>query len=455
MYAEVHPTPVSRAELVVFNDPLAEELGLDISLWKNPELLAGNFVPKEFTPIAQAYIGHQFGYPTMLGDGRAILLDEVLSPQGERFDIQLKGAGRTPYSRRGDGRAVIGPMLREYLVSEAMHALGIPTSRSLAVVLTGEPVYRERAFPGAILTRVASSHLRVGTLQYARSKNVIKEVSDYTIARHDPLCKEESEPYLCFFQEVLSRQAKLIALWQAFGFIHGVMNTDNMTISGETIDYGPCAFMDTYRADQVFSSIDQTGRYRYSHQPLIAKWNLARLADALIPLIDREEQTAIDKLLGVLNTFEEKYREEWRLQFGKKFGLVNPSKEDVAMMEAFLELLEKEEMDFTNSFLQLSDDPFALLFPSEKGVNWQNAWRRRVKENSTPEDAKTLMLSANPRVIPRNILLEEVLGAARSGDIAPFKEMLEIVTHPFSAKVPEKYLQSSPSDKKFVTYCGT
>lgn len=455
MYTDIHPTPVKAPELVVFNDDLAAELGLDTTLWKHADLLAGNVVPEGFTPIAQAYLGHQFGYPAMLGDGRAILLTEILAPDGEIFDIQLKGSGRTPYSRRGDGRAAIGPMLREYLISEAMHALRVPTSRSLAVVLTGEPVYRERALPGAILTRVASSHLRVGTLQYARTQDVVKEVADYAISRNDPLCAQESEPYLCFFQEVLKRQAKLIARWQALGFIHGVMNTDNMALSGETIDYGPCAFMDTYRSDQVFSSIDQTGRYRYANQPPIAKWNLARMADSLIPLIDTQEEQAIDRLLEVLNTFEYHYHGAWRKAFGDKLGLKDVSTEDDILIKRFLSLLENEEKDFTNTFIELSDNPAHCVFSGEEGRSWHRKWIEQIEKDGSFEKAKDRMLRANPRVIPRNAMVEEVLQQAHRGDIQPFLEMNKVLKDPFAKDIPKKYMKPADKNTEYVTYCGT
>ncbi len=454
MYTEIAPTPVKEPKLVIYNDTLAKELGLDASVWKSAELLAGHRVPEAFTPIAQAYYGHQFGHLVELGDGRAILLDEVMSSSGRRYDIQLKGSGQTPYSRRGDGRAALGSMLREYLVSEAMHALGIPTTRSLAVASTGMPVYRTSELPGAVLTRVAASHLRVGTMQYAAANNVIKEVADYVIDRHDPDCRETSEPYLCLFRNVLKRQAKLIALWQSVGFIHGVMNTDNMALSGETIDYGPCAFMETYRSSQVFSSIDLYGRYRYDQQPLIAQWNLARLAETLIPLVDEDPAVAAEILTRELDAFPGLFDEYWLEQFNLKLGL-DPAKDNKSIIEEFLLLLEEEEKDFTNAFLSLSDHPDLPLFDSDRGERWQEQWQTLGSPTSDKAARQTQMLKVNPRAIPRNFLLDEVLEQAEAGDLAPFERMLAVVTKPYADTVPEEYCTASSPTAEFVTYCGT
>lgn len=449
LYSDIHPTPVAQPALFVYNQALSRELGLDDSVWQQAELLAGNRLPADFSPIAQAYLGHQFGYLTRLGDGRAILLDEVVAPDGRRFDIQLKGSGRTAYSRGGDGRAALGPMLREYLVSEAMHALGIPTSRSLAVVTTGESVLRQDIFPGAILTRVAASHIRVGTFQYAAHKEVVQPLADYTIERHYPAFRRAEQPYLCLLEQAGIRQAELIAAWQAVGFIHGVMNTDNMALSGETIDYGPCAFMDTYRADQVFSSIDRAGRYRYSRQPAIAQWNLARLAESLLELIDPDLDQAKTKALAVLNQFEEHFQAAWYKRFSRKLGL-SGDRDESELINRFLALLEQERLDFTNSFWQLTTDSDSDLFRTDQGRAWQAEWRSKLSP-----DSQAMMKQANPRVIPRNQLLDDALLAAEAGDRQPFDELLQVVTKPFAPDAPEEYTQAPPPEQSFVTYCGT
>lgn len=451
LYTEISPTPVADPKLYLYNDPLSQELGLDITRWKDASLLSGNHIPEEFTPIAQAYLGHQFGYLAMLGDGRAILLDEIVSPDGKRCDIQLKGSGRTPYSRGGDGRAGLGPMLREYIISEAMHALGIPTSRSLAVVTTGESVYRESPEIGAILTRIASSHIRVGTFQYASHKGVVKELADYTIARHYPECAITEEPYVCLLNEAIKRQAKLIAQWQSVGFIHGVMNTDNMSLAGETIDYGPCAFIDTFKADQVFSSIDRQGRYRYSQQAPIAQWNLARFAETLLELIDSDHDQAIERATELLGSFEEHYYRDWTKLFGKKLGLTKTTPEDRPFLEEFLKLLEKEALDFTNAFIALSGDPTTSIFTSEEGIKWHSSWLDRIDQDR----ARDIMRKTNPRVIPRNLKLDEAIKAAEAGDPLPFDKLLAVVQKPFAETVSEEYTQGSNPGECFITYCGT
>lgn len=455
MFTDIAPTPVSQPEMVVFNDNLARELGLDLSVWKDTLLLSGNKLPASYTPIAMAYMGHQFGYLSVLGDGRAILLSEIVTKENQRFDIQLKGSGRTPYSRGGDGRAALGPMLREHLVSEAMHALGIPTSRSLAVVTSGETVYRERPYRGAILTRTASSHLRVGTLQYAAGRGVIREVAEYALERHDPQCATSEEPFHCMLSRIAARQAELIAQWQSVGFIHGVMNTDNMALSGETIDYGPCAFMDIYRANQRFSSIDQGGRYRYSNQPSIAKWNLARLAETLLPLLDRKKDAAIDKAMDVLSSFEEHYLCAWLRRFGEKLGLRDPKEEDRALLEEFLQRLEAEKLDFTNSFLALTDAPHTPLFQTEEGIHWQERWENRLAQEPSHAAAIDRMKKSNPRIIPRNHILEGVLEAAEEGDLQPFLTLLRLVQEPYAENIPEAYRLPAPEGVRVVTYCGT
>lgn len=453
LYTDIHPTPVAQPEILVWNDALANELGLDPSVWKNSELLGGNRLPEDFTPIAQAYFGHQFGHLTNLGDGRAILLAEVVSPDGGRFDIQLKGSGPTPYSRRGDGRAALAPMLREYLVSEAMHALGIATSRSLAVITTGEPVVRERNLPGAILVRVAASHLRVGTMQYAQAKGVHREVADYALNRHYPSCAMHTNPYLCLLEEISNRQADLIAQWMSVGFIHGVMNTDNMTLSGETIDYGPCAFMDHYRADQVFSSIDQSGRYRYLNQPAIAQWNLTRLAETMLDLIDPDVEIATAQAEALLGRFRDRYRSAWLSRMAQKFGLRHPIDTDQAWILQFLTLLEAEGLDFTNTFRSLTDHPEVSPFASDGGRAWHRAWRDRTAEVDI-ETLRHAMRRANPRVIPRNDILQAALNAAEAGNMTPYWEMLRVVQQPW-IDPPIVYMAPRTSDQPFVTFCGT
>ena len=454
MYSEIYPTPVAEPNIVLYNHSLCTQLDLD-ETWYDADLLAGNQLPPQSTPIAQAYLGHQFGHLTMLGDGRAILLDEVITASGNRFDIQLKGAGKTPYSRGGDGRAALGPMLREYLISEAMHALHIPTSRSLAVVTTGETVQRERPLTGAILARVASSHLRVGTFQYAAHQAVIKPVADYTIDRHYPACRSADDRYACLLESVVQKQAELIAQWQSVGFIHGVMNTDNMALSGETIDYGPCAFMDTYRADQVFSSIDHAGRYRYSGQPFIAKWNLARLAETMLSLIDPDEDKALARAGQILDQFDFHFKQHWLKLFRKKLGLRQYQIGDSQWIDDFLLLLEQEQLDFTNAFVHLMDHPDAPLFSSEEGITWQMNWRQRINYPDDWDIARQIMIQVNPRVIPRNHRLEQAIQSAEAGDMSEFNELLAVVQTPFAEQVDQTWTQPPDPSQSFVSYCGT
>lgn len=451
LYTDIAPTPVADPAIYLYNHELSQELGLDDAIWRDELLLSGNQLPREMTPIAQSYLGHQFGHLAMLGDGRAILLDEIVSPEGKRYDIQLKGAGRTPYSRGGDGRAGLGPMLREYLISEAMHALGIPTTRSLAVVTTGETVLRQTPEIGAILTRVARSHIRVGTFQYAAHKGVVKELADYTIGRHYPQCVASPHSYVCLLDETLKSQARLIAQWQSVGFIHGVMNTDNMSLSGETIDYGPCAFIDTYRADQVFSSIDHQGRYRYSRQAPIAQWNLARLAETLLALIDPDTDQAIARATEILQRFEADYYSAWTELFGRKLGLDQATPDDRPLLEEFLQLLEADQLDFTNAFIALTDQPEASVFSSADGRDWHQRWLARIE----PTKAKAIMQAANPRVIPRNKTLAEAITAAEAGDRRLFDELLAIIQQPYAKQVPPKYTEGSEPNDRFITYCGT
>lgn len=448
LFSEDMPTKVIDPKLILFNESLAKELGLELDTWQDEQLLAGNKLPSHFTPIAQAYFGHQFGHLAILGDGRAILLAEVVTPENERFDIQLKGSGPTIYSRRGDGRAALGPMLREYLVSEYMHAVKIPTTRSLAVVTTGETIRREKPLTGAILTRVAASHIRVGTFQFAYHEGVVKELADYTIQRHFPELSDSDSPYLGLLQAVINRQANLIAQWMAIGFIHGVMNTDNMALSGETIDYGPCAFLDVYNSNQVFSSIDHGGRYRYSQQPAIAKWNLARLAETLLELIDLDQEKAIEHVVSVLNTFDDTYQQAWLSLMGKKLGREQTNASDYPMIISFLELLEEEALDYTNTFLHLTFEPDASPFTTEKGLDWHKAWRKKITK-----DSLSLMRETNPRLIPRNQILDDALTQAEAGNRKPLIDLLQVIQQPFID--PPKEYQEPSKNSSFVTYCGT
>lgn len=466
-YTMQNPKPVSEPNLVVFNSPLAEQLGLDTDALKNGEgiaELAGNKVPEGAAPLAQAYAGHQFGHFTMLGDGRAILLGEQITPQGKRVDIQLKGPGRTPYSRGGDGRAALGPMLREYIISEAMHALGIPTTRSLAVVETGEPVYRETELPGAILTRVASSHLRVGTFQYAAGRDEVenlRSLADYAIQRHYPEIESDENKYLSLLKEVIQRQAALIAKWQLVGFIHGVMNTDNMTISGETIDYGPCAFMDTYDPATVFSSIDREGRYAYGNQPYIGVWNLARFAESLLPLLHKNMDEALKMANEAIGGFAKLFQKNWLDGMRAKLGLFNEEPEDESLIEDLLALMEKYRADYTNTFRALTFDKpeETALHGKERFAEWLERWDARLgRQNESREKSRQLMRQSNPAVIPRNHRVEEALEAAvTNGDYSVLGKLLHVLADPYahSAEQEEYCLVAAPSGRPYRTFCGT
>lgn len=454
-YAPATPAEPADEKVVVWNEKLAAELGIEPG---DAEYLSGKKIPAGITPIAQAYAGHQFGHFTMLGDGRAILLGEHLTPDGRRVDIQLKGAGQTKYSRRGDGRAALGPMLREYIISEAMHALGISTTRSLAVVATGEPVYREEVLPGAVLTRVAASHLRVGTFEFAATlgPEAVQSLTDYAIQRHYPECAQAENPPLAFFEAVAERQAKLIAQWMGVGFIHGVMNTDNMSIAGETIDYGPCAFMDVFNSGTVFSSIDQQGRYAFGNQPKIAAWNLARLAESLLPLFHKDEKDAIALAQAALDGFGAKFNAHWTATLRTKLGLETADAEDENLITGFLTLLQKSGADFTNSFRTLPEwqslKTYAMEFHS-----WYQLWVERLaKEGKTPETAKVAMNAVNPAVIARNYFVEEALAAAQTGNLEPFHQLTAALQNPF-VETPgnEKYRQAGPKVEGYRTFCGT
>jgi serine/tyrosine/threonine adenylyltransferase len=460
------PTPVRAPKLIILNQALATFLGLDVQALQGAEgieVFAGNQIPEGSAPLAQAYAGHQFGHFTMLGDGRAVLLGEQITPQGERFDIQLKGPGRTPYSRGGDGRAALGPMLREYIISEAMHALGIPTTRSLAVVSTGETVIRETNLPGAILTRVAASHLRVGTFQYAAQWATVEELqvlADYTIKRHYPEIETDENRYLSLLKSVINRQAELIAKWQLVGFIHGVMNTDNMTISGETIDYGPCAFMDTYDPATVFSSIDREGRYAYGNQPYIAVWNLARLAEPLLPLIHDNEEKAVEIAQEALSKFEHLYKANWLAGMRAKLGLFNEEEEDEALVEDLLNMMQNDRADYTNTFRSLTVGNMEdnVLFKNPKFIEWHERWQARLERQEEPKaSSQELMRTSNPAVVPRNHRVEEALEAAGRGDFSVMERLLQVLSKPYehSGEQEEYCKLPDPSNRPYKTFCGT
>ena len=461
------PGAVKEPHLVVFNTPLASSLGLNPETLAQPgsaALFAGNVLPEGADPLAQAYAGHQFGHFTMLGDGRAILLGEQITPVGERFDIQLKGAGLTPFSRGGDGRAALGPMLREYLISEAMHALGIPTTRSLAVVTTGEPVLRRQRLEGAVLTRVAASHIRVGTFEWAAAQGdhaALRALADYTIQRHYPDLAEAENPYLDFLEAVIGRQASLIARWLQVGFIHGVMNTDNMALSGETIDYGPCAFMDHYDPATVFSSIDHQGRYAYGNQPLMAQWNLARLAETLLPLLHDDDARAIDLANAAIQSFETRYDHHRLSGMRKKLDLFTEEAGDVVLIDDLLKWMLDHHADFTNTFRDLSAGT-----PPPEGVadlsdfsSWHQRWSaRRSRQPQSAVESRQLMQAHNPAFIPRNHKVEEALAAAvEHHDFRLLQQLLSVLAKPFdyTADQPGYQTPPAPAACAYQTYCGT
>lgn len=465
-FSSINPTPVKSPELVILNDPLAESLGLNPEALKGEDgtaVFAGNEIPEGAEPIAQAYAGHQFGQFTMLGDGRAVLLGEQVTPKGERFDIQLKGSGRTPYSRGGDGRAALGPMLRECIISEAMNALGIPTTRSLAVVTTGEPVFRETRLEGAILTRVAASHLRVGTFEYVVRWGGVENLqilADYAIKRHYPEIDDDENKYLSFLQEVINRQAALIAKWQLVGFIHGVMNTDNMAISGETIDYGPCAFMDTYDPKTVFSSIDYQGRYAYENQPLIGGWNLARFAETLLPLLHDDKEEAVKLAQEKVSGFNEIFQSHWLAGMRAKLGLFNVEEKDEELIKDLLSLMEKHRADFTNTFLALTRDKMdeSSLFKTEEFAQWKKRWEARLEnQEESKADSDKLMQNSNPAVIPRNHRVEEALEAAvEEGDLTIMERLMEVLSDPYEYSAEKaEYTKVPETNIPYQTFCGT
>jgi uncharacterized protein YdiU (UPF0061 family) len=471
-YARQSPAAVAGPRLVKLNQTLAVELGLNLDRLGSPEglaVLAGNAVPEGAEPLAMAYAGHQFGaFVPQLGDGRAILLGEVLDPLGERFDIQLKGCGRTPFSRAGDGRAWLGPILREYIVSEGMHALGIPTTRALAAVATGEPVYRETELPGAVLTRVARSHVRIGTFEYfsaRRDTEAVKRLADYVIARHYPEAEVDERPYRALLDAVIARQAPLIAQWLGVGFIHGVMNTDNMSIAGETIDYGPCAFMDAYHPGTVYSSIDRRGRYAYGNQPPIAQWNLSRLAQSLLPLIDEDPNKAVEEAQAAIDAFPERFELAYLDRFRAKLGLLETHPDDADLIEALLQAMSETSADFTNSFRALCDaaDGTDDVVPTElresrAGAAWLRRWRARLaREAANPAARAARMRRANPAVIPRNHRVEAALAAAVSGDLDPLEGLLQVLASPWEDSSDSLAYRSPPESHEIVhqTFCGT
>ena len=467
---------VAKPKLLQFNGLLSAELGLDstgLSSLDLAEVFSGQRQLDQSRRLAQAYAGHQFGnFVPQLGDGRALLLGEVIDTHGRRRDIALKGSGPTPFSRGGDGKAAVGPVLREYLIGEAMHALGIPTTRALAAVATGESVYRERPLPGAVLTRVAASHIRVGTFEFFAARrrwDQVRQLADYVIERHDPQLRGETDRYCLLLKAVAERQAALVAQWMLVGFIHGVMNTDNMAISGETIDYGPCAFMESYSLGTVFSSIDSFGRYAYGNQPRIAQWNLARFAETLIPLIDEDEpERALAKVEDVIKAFMPRYGELWLSGAQSKLGVATPSDDadgDRQLVEDWLGLLEEHRVDYTLAWRRLADalegvsNSLEAMFPSANVIRpWLERWRGRICQQSTSQTAAA-MRAVNPLYLPRNHLVEEALAAATEhADLTKFTRLLEAVSHPYD-DVPEHadYAQPAPRDFTdcYKTFCGT
>ncbi len=473
-YARVAPVAVAAPRLLLFNPALAEELGLDpvaLAPWAHL-LFSGNRLPDDAAPIAMVYAGHQFGhFVSRLGDGRAVLLGEVIDRKGRRRDIQLKGSGKTPYSRQGDGRAWLGPVLREYLVSEAMHALGIPTTRALAAVMTGERVLREQPWPGAILTRVAASHIRIGTFEYFAARGdhqAVRLLADHVWARHFPGREVQGDRYLALLQAVTERQAFLVACWMLVGFVHGVMNTDNMTVSGETMDYGPCAFMDTYHTETVFSAIDHWGRYAFGNQPDVAAWNLARLAETLVPIMGLEEKVALERSRAVIHGFSGQFRQFWLDGMRRKLGLGSCVVEDVALIEDLLAVMQTGAADYTLTFRRLcaaamdasADEAVRGLFAQSAAFDgWMVRWRARLQQDALGiQERYVSMQAVNPAYIPRNHRVAEALDAAvLQGEIGPFERLLTVLRHPFTDQ-PDmaEYADPPPrSWQRFQTFCGT
>lgn len=467
LYKKQPPDPVKNPRLLLLNSQFAKTIGLnpEILHQESAVFLGGNALYASAEPIAQAYAGHQFGGFNMLGDGRAILLGEHITPENKRVDIQLKGSGRTAYSRAGDGRAALGPMLREYIISEAMYALNIPTTRSLAVVTTGETVYRDDAYPGAVLTRVSSSHIRVGTFQFAaavQNQQVLAELADYTIHRHFPEIETAENKYAQLLEKVIDLQASLIAKWMHVGFIHGVMNTDNMSICGETIDYGPCAFMNRYDPETVFSSIDRSGRYAFANQAPIAHWNLFRFAETLLPLLHAEESQAIKIAEASLNTFPSRFMDYWLDGMRKKLGLFNAETEDLKLAEDLLMYMQKNQADYTNTFRALGKDTLQQMeiYQDTGFKNWLQQWQARLsRQSETLSESLALMDQTNPAIIPRNHLVEAALNAAvDENNLQPLQKLLAAIARPYNPTADDAEFMQVPEaafDARYQTFCGT
>ena len=460
LHEHLAPTPVREPRMVVFNHALAQSLGLNgAALAERAAIFAGNELPEGAEPLAQAYAGHQYGHFTGLGDGRAILLGEQITPNGERYDVQLKGSGPTPFSRRGDGRAALGPMLREYIISEAMYALGIPTTRSLAVVATGEKVFRQESLPGAVLTRIAASHIRVGTLEWAAAHGdrlALKALADHTLQRHYPELVGAEAAYLELLGGVMERQARLIAQWQCVGFIHGVMNTDNVALSGETIDYGPCAFMDVFDPATVFSSIDRNGRYAYGNQPQIAQWNLARLAEALLPLLHADEKQAVELANAAIESFKTTFESHWLTGMRAKLGLFTEEAGDRALIESLLTWMKERKADFTNTFRTLN--PAAATSEDPAFASWHAQWQARLQRQPQFEgEVLQRMRAHNPAVIPRNHKVEEALATVvERNDLSVMQRLLEVLAKPYEDhEVLSEYNTSGLLPGNYQTFCGT
>ncbi len=478
LFSNQSPTPVSNPSMIALNHTLVEQLGLNTSDFQTDEglaVLSGNRIPSGAEPIATAYAGHQFGnWVPQLGDGRAVLLGEIVNKEGTRYDIQLKGAGPTPYSRNGDGRAAVGPVVREYVVSEAMAALGVPTTRALAAVSTGDTVRRETLLPGAILTRVASSHIRVGTFQFfaaRRDTETIKLLTDHVISRHYPQLRDASNPPLALLAETLKQQVELIAHWQSIGFIHGVMNTDNASVAGITIDYGPCAFMDTYHPSTVFSSIDHASRYAYQNQPSIAQWNMANLAQCLLAIIDEDEDKALQAAQDVIDSFPALFSESYLSRFRHKLGLSTEQENDEKLIADFLVLMQESHMDFTNTFRQLStqmDDVQAntlqaqnntdSFFEKSETQQWISRWHARMqRDNNSTEARVEIMHQNNPAYIPRNHKVEQIIAAATEQNYKPMEQMLSVLSNPYKEQPNMQAYAQAPNEDEIVraTFCGT
>lgn len=464
-YAEVTPEKVSKPFLLAFNREFAsEELGLNLDTLSKRELadlFTGQVLPDSASSIALAYAGHQFGhFVPQLGDGRALLMGEIVTPKGRRYDIQLKGSGHTPFSRNGDGKSSLGPVIREYIVSEAMHFLGVPTTRALAAAATGDSIFRDQPLPGGIFTRVASSHIRIGTFEYFAARDDLaglKLLVNYSIDRHYPEIKDQKNIYLSFLQKIAHTHASLVAHWMSFGFIHGVMNTDNMSISGETIDYGPCAFMDNFASNRVFSSIDRNGRYAYNNQIPIAKWNLYRLANCLIPFIHNDQKQAISIIEDSINSYSHIYEEKWMETMGKKLGLFSSEAEDQALINNWLQYLEDEDLDFTLSFRKLSESSNGLKETS-RFKDFSSKWHKRLENQ--PQDlreSRDLMNSVNPVFIPRNHQVERAIQSAFEGDLSIFKDMNHLLKNPYvdQPKFEAYKVAPKPDERIEATFCGT